>query len=132
MTKQRKAELRKKGAIVAWNCQDDMGMCHLFYLKVQNGRFTLVRKTPGQPDVQANPAGEGYYRLDKKEKISGFIMAMGNQLKRQAVAVSKPIYLVNIEKVKVIPRLARKALKEAKRQRGWENAKFKNLTQKTP
>ena len=114
MTKQKKDELRKKGAIVAWTCQDFYGMCHLFYLKTRNGRFTLVRQTPGQPDIQANPTGEGYFRLDKKEKISKLIMAFSNQLKRKTVAVSKPIYLTNIEKVKVLPRLPRKALKGVK------------------
>lgn len=112
MTKQRKAELRKKGAIVAWTCQDDMGMCHLFYLRVEQGKFSLVRQTPGQGDVQVNPTGEGYYRLDKKEKISLLIMALSNWLKGKAVAISRPIYLTNLEKVKVLPRIPRKALKE--------------------
>ncbi len=112
MKKERKQELKAKGAIVAWTCQDPSGMCHLFYLKAVNGRFTLVRQTPGQPDVQANPVGEGYYRLDKEEKVSLLIMAMRNWLRSKAVSVSRPIYLANIEKVKVVPRLPRKALKE--------------------
>jgi len=114
MTNQRKAKLRKKGAIVAWTCQDPYGMCHLFYLRAEQGKFSLVRQTPGQPDVQTNPTGEGYYRLDKKEKVSFLIMALGNWLKGKTAVISKPIYLTNIEKVKVIPRLARKALKEVK------------------
>lgn len=114
MKKERKDELRKKGAIVAWTCQDGSGLCHLFYLRAQNGRFTLVRQTEGEPDIQVNPAGEGYYRLDKKEKVSLLIMAIGNQLRRKAASVSRPIYLADIEKVKVLPRRARRTLKEAK------------------
>lgn len=114
MTKERKAELRKKGAIVAWTCQDPYGMCHLFYLKAEQGRFSLVRQTPGQPDIQSNPTGEGYYRLDKKEKVSLLIMALRNWLKGETVAISKPIYLVDIEKVEVVPSLPRKKLKEVK------------------
>jgi len=114
LTKERKAELRKKGAIVAWTCQDYMGMCHLFYLKVEQGKFSLVRQIPGQPDVQANPTGEGYYRLDEKKKVSLLIMALSNWLKGKTVAISKPIYLTDIEKVEVVPRLPRKTLKEVK------------------
>jgi len=87
-------------------------MCHLFYLKARNGRFSLVRETL-EMEAQVDPA-RGYWRLDKKEKISLLIIAIGNQLKRKAVAVSKPIYLTNLEKVKVLPRLARKALKDIK------------------
>lgn len=112
MKNQRKAELRKKGAIVAWTCQDPYGMCHLFYLKARNGRFSLVRETL-EVEAQVDPGG-GYWRLDKKEKKSLLIGCIGRQLKRNAVAVSKPIYLTDIEKVKVVPRLPRKALKEVK------------------
>lgn len=114
MTNQAKAELRKKGAIVAWTCQGPYGMCHLFYLKAEQGKFSLVRQTPGQPDVQTNPTGEGYYRLDEKKKVSLLIMALSNWLKGKTVAISKPIYLVDIEKVKVVPELPRKTLKELK------------------
>jgi len=89
-------------------------MCHLFYLKAEQGKFSLVRQTPGQPDVQMNPTSEGYYRLDEKKKISLLIMALSNWLKGKTMAISKPIYLVDLEKVKVVPRWRRKALKELK------------------
>jgi len=114
VTKQRKAELQAKGAIVAWTCQDIYGMCHLLYLKARNGRFTLIRQTEGLRDEQIAPVGEGYYRLDKKHKVSFLIGCFTRQIKIWAVSVSRPIYLTNIEKVKVLPRLPRKALKEVK------------------
>ncbi len=124
MTKQRKDELRKKGAIVAWTLQDACGLCHLVYLKAQNGRFSVMREAE-QGDVQVLPAGSGYIRLDQKYKLPLLIMSIRNQLwffdsalsialRMRSRSVSKPIYLVNIEKVKVVPRLPRKALKEEK------------------
>jgi len=89
-------------------------MCHLLYLKARNGRFTLIRQTEGLRDEQIAPVGEGYYRLDKKHKVSFLIGCFTRQIKIWAVSVSRPIYLTNIEKVKVLPRLPRKALKEVK------------------
>jgi len=124
MTKQRKAELRKKGAIVAWTLQDACGLCHLVYLKAQNGRFSVMREAE-QADMQVAPAGGGYYRLDKKYKLPLLIMSIRNQLsffdsalsvalRMRSRSVSKPIYLTNLEKVKVLPRIPRKALKGVK------------------
>lgn len=112
MTKQRKAELRKKGAIVAWTCQDTCGLCHLFYLKTQNGRFSVMRETEKR-DVRVAP-GSGYYLLYQKYRLPLLIMSIRSQLRMRSVSVSKPIYLTNIEKVKVIPSLPRRALKEVK------------------
>ena len=112
MTKQRKDELRKKGAIVAWTCQDTCGMCHLFYLKAQNGRFTLMREAE-EGDAQVAPKS-GYYLLYQKYRLPLLIMSIRSQLRMRSVSVSKPIYLTDIEKVKVLPSLPRRALKEGK------------------
>jgi|GEM_PF-3878253 len=111
MTKERKAELRKKGAIVAWTCQDKMGFCQLFYLKARGGRFSLMIETE-EGDVQTAPEGGGYYILDRKWKIPLLIRALIDQLRAASGDVSRPIYLREIEKVKVLPAVPRKVLKE--------------------
>ena len=112
MNKQRKDELRAKGAIVAWTCQDAYGLCHLFYLKAQNRRFSVMREAEKR-DVRIAPRS-GYYLLYEKYRLPLLIMSIRSQLRMRSVSVSKPIYLANIEKVKVIPRLRRRALKERK------------------
>ena len=113
MTKERKADLRKKGAIVAWTCQDRCGLCHLFYLRAQGGRFSLMRETE-EGDVQTAPEGGGYYVLDRKWKVPLLIRALIDQLRAVSRDVSRPIYLREIEKVRVIPTIRREALKEIK------------------
>lgn len=112
MTKERKNELRKKGAIAAWTCQDKLGLCHLFYLKVKGGKFSLMRETD-EGDVQDAPKGGGYYLLDKKWKVPVLIRSLVDQLRAVSRDVSRPIYLKELDKVRVLPPVRRKALRES-------------------
>lgn len=111
MTKERKDALRRKGGIVAWTCQDREDLPHLCWVKAKASKFYLMKETL-EGDVAIGPHGPGPYMLDRRWKLPILIRSFRDYLVQINVSVSWPIYLKDMDKVRTMPPIRARILRE--------------------